>query len=253
MNKVILEITQPGVILNHEIDEGKNYEINSIVRHLIDSFYEAHTSLHLFEDEYKNSSYMREYLRSKFALNIELNDNLEKEIGQEMDDPSFQKEVRLKRIMWKNGFQPLTLHENQILLFARMYMFSLDNFHKLLIKLNHPEYNPPSDLGKILDKFNAIFANLTQIRNSAHHLEDRIRRKKTHEKDINLKPIDQDFIIGTALVLNNLNDNKYGFTMADGSFGEVEVSMEKLIEVRSLLQEIIDLYEWSSVKIHLPQ
>jgi len=57
---------------------------------------------------------------------------------------------------------------------------------------------------------------------------------------------------GGVLMLGNLNGNKYGSTMEDGSFGEVEVSAQSLDLARSAIQTCIDAFTWKPPMHHVP-
>lgn len=86
-------------------------------------------------------------------------------------------------------------------------------------------------------------------------MEDRSRGLGRNQKQpLKLKPIKNNMIYseGGALVLNSLNGNNYGNTMADGHYGEVEVSIESLIFIRDCIQEIINSLKWKGPKGHYP-
>jgi hypothetical protein len=57
---------------------------------------------------------------------------------------------------------------------------------------------------------------------------------------------------GGVLILNTLNGNRYGSTMEDGSFGEVEVSAQSLDLARSAIQTCIDAFTWRPPPHHVP-
>ncbi len=71
---------------------------------------------------------------------------------------------------------------------------------------------------------------------------------------IDLKPIDNTLVKapGGVLMLNCLNGSKYGSTMADGHYGEVDVSPESMERLQSVLIEVLNCFNWSGPKRHLP-
>jgi hypothetical protein len=106
------------------------------------------------------------------------------------------------------------------------------------------------------DNFYAHFQTLTYVRDSSHHLEDRIRGRRRGDIKIDLKPINiPGFMKSYAgvLALDNLNNNRYGSTMANGNYGEVEVSIDSLNKARDCIQETIDAFEWEGFKAYHPQ
>lgn len=85
-------------------------------------------------------------------------------------------------------------------------------------------------------------------------MEDRTRSLGKYGKPIDLKPIDNQLIKadGGALVLNCLNGTRYGNTMADGHYGEVDVSPQSMELLSSIFQEVLDSFQWKGQKSHLP-
>ncbi|MNG06642.1 hypothetical protein D3C84_898980 [compost metagenome] len=102
-------------------------------------------------------------------------------------------------------------------------------------------------------QFEDSFPSLTKIRNSVQHTEDRARgygksadvRKKVK---MDLKPIDNGFIKaegGGVLALSNLNGNRLGYTIDDGTYQEFEISQATLGRVAELFQHLINGFQWS--------
>ncbi|MGD6735326.1 hypothetical protein ACP5PY_02660 [Photobacterium leiognathi subsp. mandapamensis] len=53
-------------------------------------------------------------------------------------------------------------------------------------------------------------------------------------------------------MLNCLNGTKYGNTMADGHYGEVDVSPASMEALRSVFQRLLEAFPWKGPKVHLP-
>ena len=53
-------------------------------------------------------------------------------------------------------------------------------------------------------------------------------------------------------MLENLANNRFGTVMADGHYGEVEISPVVLGQVRDLFQGIINSFEWDGYVRHEP-
>ncbi|WP_419207036.1 hypothetical protein ACN08N_19845 [Photobacterium leiognathi subsp. mandapamensis] len=90
-------------------------------------------------------------------------------------------------------------------------------------------------------------------------MEDRSRglgagRRGQPPQPLELKPIDNGMVKSEngALMLNCLNGTKYGNTMADGHYGEVDVSPASMEALRSVFQRLLEAFPWKGPKVHLP-
>lgn len=113
----------------------------------------------------------------------------------------------------------------------------------------------PAEVGAQTDAFYDALPSLARVRDTAHHPEDRARGLDKKQKPLDLKPIDNKLISapgGGVLVLDSLNGNRYGCTMADGHYGEVEVSAESLGVVQNCLQSVLNAFTWSGPRRHTP-
>ncbi len=54
-------------------------------------------------------------------------------------------------------------------------------------------------------------------------------------------------------MLDNLNGSKFGTTMADGHYGEIDVTHETLEIIRDIVQEVIYSFQWEGAKEFLPR
>lgn len=57
---------------------------------------------------------------------------------------------------------------------------------------------------------------------------------------------------GGALILNSLNGNNFGATMADGHYGEVEVSQSSLGTIRDHIESLVGAFPWTGPEQHFP-
>lgn len=260
---IIFELTKPGNRIIQSDDTHNNFEFDSLIMHLIGTFYEANIALNLYLGEKENSQLYfqkeREYwdtdseLKSQIRNKIELKYPDNKKF-KNYDEIRYKVELEFKRSIWKRGRVPADLKHKLIFIHAKNFLFALDNFEKQFKKLLKDKLTPES-CNPLYDKLTEAFPKLTELRNSAHHQEDRIRGEK-YGKKIDLKPISNGLIHapqGGALVINSLNGNNYGSTLGDGTFGEVEVSIESMSKLQSILQEFINLLKWEGSKEHLPR
>ena len=164
--------------------------------------------------------------------------------------------MRFKREKWENGGIPREFEYNLPFLYARAFLYALDAFDKFLGVLAK-EQNVPSEVANLHAQMAEYFPNLRGVRNTAQHLEDRARGLGAgrNPQPLELKPIINSFInapSGGVLVLNNLNGSKYGSTMSDGHYGEIDVSPESMQRLQAVLQELLLLFKWRGPKQHAP-
>ena len=81
---------------------------------------------------------------------------------------------------------------------------------------------------ELSEEFSLLFPDVRGVRNTAQHLEDRSRGLGAGRspRPLVLQPV-ENFLVnapGGALVLDALIGNRFGCTMADGHYGEVEIS-----------------------------
>lgn len=140
---------------------------------------------------------------------------------------------------------PQTLHSSvsrKPYAHAYSFLYALDTIQMVLDILSERMNAPSQLLGLKLDLEKA-FPKLRDIRNSAHHMEDRIRGLKTGNRPIALQ---EDSAGNKSLILNSLNitGRKYGTTLADGTFGELEITVDKMAEIQRICQAIFNSYTY---------
>lgn len=149
----------------------------------------------------------------------------------------------VERKAWREGRLPGSYQERIIYLHAHSYLYALDSFEKLLQVLI--EYFRGAE--KHHREFKAVFPDLTWVRNSAHHVENRSRGLDNKGKWMVLKPMKGPLVHagGGVLILSCLLGNRLQYTMQDGALGEVEVSERQLSEVVRIFQELLDGLPWA--------
>lgn len=258
----VFEIITPGTWLDHD-DRDWAWQIEGQLRSLQSQFFEANAALNLFasaqsirpafacRELWERDSQRRSEIRR--AVELECGDCMSHENWEEIN---FESEVRFKREKWSNGGIPREFEHNLPFLYARAFIFALDAFDKFLGVLAK-EPNVPPDVVKLHARMANDFPTLRGVRNTAHHLEDRARGLGggRNPQPLDLKPIANNFIDapgGGVLVLNSLNGSKYGSTMSDGHYGEVDVSPESMQRLQEVLQELLFLFKWRGPKQHAP-
>jgi len=255
----IYEIIKPGTWLDGE-DRDWAWNIEGLLRSLESQFFEANLALNMFLNTIsRDRSNMS---GEQWEADSNRKAEIKKDIESKFDDPysnwdeiHFQTEVAFKREQWQAGRIPREFEHNQAFMHARAFLYALDSFDKFLNILKKTE-NVPAKIEEIHKEFGDSFPDLRGVRNSSQHMEDRSRGLGggRNPKPLELKPIDNQLVkadVG-ALVLNSLNGTKYGNTMADGHYGEVDVSPQSMEVLSSIFQETLDSFQWKGQKSHLP-
>ena len=158
-------------------------------------------------------------------------------------------------MQWSEGRVPREFEHNLPFIYARAFLYALDAFDKFLGVLSR-EVNVPTQLRTFHSQVAEAFPDLRRVRNTAQHLEDRARGLGAgrNPQPLELKPVNNALIAAPsgALVLNCLNGSKYGSTMADGHYGEVDVSPESMAQLQKILQSVLQSFTWRGPMQHAP-
>ncbi|HDU8572129.1 TPA: hypothetical protein RG687_001921 [Vibrio parahaemolyticus] len=257
----IFEIIKPGTWLVSD-DRDWSWEVEGLLRNIESQFYEANLTLNMFLDSF----YSERDLPSseQWQIDAERRSEIRKEIEVQYansyehsvwDEIHLETEIRFKREKWQSGKLPREFAHNQSLIYARAFLYALDSFDKFLKVLkNYPQ--APLVIKELHDELGEKFPDLRGVRNTAQHMEDRTRGLGAgrNPKPLDLKPIDNQLVKSEAgaLLLNCLNGTKYGSTMADGHYGEVDVSPESMEKLHSIFVRLIEAFEWKGPKVHFP-
>jgi hypothetical protein len=150
------------------------------------------------------------------------------------------------RRAWQSGRWPSTYRKKLSVLHARSFLYALDGTSKALGVLGKQSWVPVG-ISVAQAEWTAAFPHLHEVRNSSHHHEDRVRNIKTGDRQIDLKPVENDFISapgGGVMILDTLIGDRYGSTMADGHYGEVEVNEISLCNAADIHQRVLNAFKW---------
>lgn len=259
----ILDFIVPGTWLDYE-DNDWVWNIRTQIDSLRRYFFGATALLNLFVEEQQRHSYSLSFdsIESKMQHNYARRKQLELEKGydifslsrEELQRLDVEIGVQLAREAWAEGDAPREIKYDLASLYAREFIYTLDHFNQFLKVLEESPLVPPG-VANARKKFLRNFPSLRQIRNSAHHPEDRSRNIGSDGKKMTLQPIVNDAIHapgGGVLVLGLLNNSKYGATLGDGSFAEIDVSLESLEKMKEALVEVIESFKWKGAPSHAP-
>lgn len=256
----IFELLIPGTWLSHE-DRDWSWRMQNQLHTLTSQFFEANLALNLFvgATRAKPSFASRETWEQDAQRRYEIRSTVESELGglgiAEWEAVHLESERRFKRKKWSNGGVPREFEHNVPLLYARAFLYALDAFDKILGVLAH-EPGVPSQVAEWHAQLEVHFPHLRGVRNTVQHIEDRGRGLGAgrNPKPLDLKPINNNLIKapGGALVINSLNGSRYGSTMADGHYGEVDISPQSMEHLQRILVGVLELFQWHGPKEHLP-
>lgn len=263
---VIFEIVTPGMRLDYE-DQNRSYQILVQLIRLKSQFFQANLALNLFisaqsvapvprnkEEEWFSDIDRRSAIRGEL-----IQEDKEFWMTQHEDDIRFEIDVRLKREKWKNGKTPREFEFKLSLMHARAFLYELDTFDKLLGELGK-EKDVPEQVARFHKQFIETFPQLRGVRNTAQHIEARSRGlgasfRGRPPEPLDLKPVSNRIVdapAGNVLMLNCLSGSKYGSTMADGNYGEVDVSVESMQLLQQILEGVLQSFKWTGLKQHEP-
>lgn len=155
-------------------------------------------------------------------------------------------DLAVKHRAWQAGEWPSTYRRTLPFLYAKSFLYALDSMGSAMLSLAD-ELATPGTLVSINADWTGQFPTLRHVRNTSHHQDDRVRGRAQGGKPLPLHPVDNGMISapgGGALILNSLNGNRYGCTMADGHYGEVDVNAVSLFAARDLAQAALNALSW---------
>lgn len=158
---------------------------------------------------------------------------------------------RYARGMWADGRLPEQLMDRAQFIHAKSFIYAADTIGKLLSVLGrHPKV--PAAIENASARFYDSLPTLKGLRDSAHHIEDRVRGKH-RDKDLELKPVEEGG--GAALIIDMLTivSGEFGTTMADGSYGKIAVTRDTLMTIRDQVQAVLDAFDWTGAPTYFPR
>jgi hypothetical protein len=260
----VAELTYPGVWIDLP-NQQHAHALYSLLLVIEQTLTEASVSLNLFEAASGQSTVSP--TREEWARNAERRRELVAKYERDQvtghtgfPDSShyaeiqYQADVEAKREDWLAGRPPRSYQHALPFLHAKAFLSAVDSVGKLFGALSVVD-GSPAGVAVLRESFNESFPTLREVRNSAQHVEDRIRGLGRGGQPLKLKPAQNPMVsapAGGVLIVDSLNGNKFGGTLANGEHGEIEVSVASLERVRDLVQALIDAFPWKGPKRHYP-
>ena len=163
-----------------------------------------------------------------------------------LDDIRETADLQARQQEWAAGILPDSYERQLLSIHAHTVAYALDDIDKKLGVLAGMS-GVPGEVSAARDKYLAALPYLRQVRDSAHHTEDRARGLGSFDRPITLQPISNTFINapgGSAIVLNFLNGNKLGYTSADGNLRELEITANSVAAAQVAIQGTLNAFSW---------
>lgn len=261
----VFELTYPGTWLELP-DKDQARKLTTLLFMAESHFVDAVVAFNLFAGERARAGelFSREEWERDSERRRQLMGQVERVLGSGLPlaalnmelyrDVSDRVDIEVKRERWSSGSAPRAYRMRPAFLHARSFVYALDHLGRMLTVISE-EAGAPLTVGAEVAALYSAFPTLVGVRDTAHHMEDRGRGLDKWGDPLVLQPAQNAMVSapnGGALILDCLSDNRYGCTMADGHFGEVEVSEKSLRVAQRCLQGVLDGFGWSGPRRHTP-
>ena len=249
----IVELTFPGQQLQSSDKEWAT-KMERLLNYLADNLVEAAIALFEYENDkqHPKSKHPTDRNEEEWTQDREMIANFTRNIlagrdersltRDEADDIRERARMGLYRTRWASGsLLPRDYTMRYGFIYAKMYIFALDNIGKLLNVLER-EPGAPSSIVGISDAYYHDLAPLKDVRDSAHHMEDRARGLGKNQKPVDRSP--NDSLFGNGMALNNMVGNLYSTLLSNGRSGEVEIGTYNLSLATATVQAVIKSFDW---------
>lgn len=132
-----------------------------------------------------------------------------------------------------SGGDPLSGDFRLRRLYAKSFVYALDATSQFIGVLKSDKQLPVTARAQC-ERFLSEFGMLRDLRNSLHHIEDRLRGFGRDGKNIPT----------SLLVLSSFRDNNFGATSARGGYVEIEVSDSILLRAFAIVEDLIWCFDW---------
>jgi len=256
----VFEIVQPGAFLVCS-DEGYRQKADSLLGFMRQQFFDANEAVNMFvafeaERDPKSLYAEMEERRPRLPPMDQPPDREPAIAVEDLIAHSLDAMKQRKHERWARGDVPLELRLAKQRICAQGFLYSVHMFFQLLQKLNRSGYEL-AELRALEDRWKAMFPNLTGLRDSTQHADERVlgrHRSSWGKGEIELQPVENDAVSapGGFLGVANLMGNRYQATTAHGLLAEVEVSFESLRKLQEFFHAVLSTFSWTGPEVHFP-
>jgi hypothetical protein len=238
----IFELNYPGTWLELKNDELK-FEIEGMLRSLEGVITEAAISLSMFEACQRQRNDPREEWDRDAELRQQIDEEVRAEVGgdyyQDFEKYRLISEKRLRAKKAELGILPRSYLHKIPFIHAHTFVYAVDSFGKYLDELKAYE-DIPDEVTQCVDEFNRLLPSVRKIRNSALHIEDRSRGYGPPWEKKQGKKMELQGFLG----ISNLEGNLLCYTIDDGSYQKVEISVGVLNILVQLANYLLASFQW---------
>jgi hypothetical protein len=266
----VAELTYPGTAVKYPNDLPFDYSRSKNIDLVLSSFESALSevaiALTFFEQtfhfvrprQFNEPDYTKIWNERRMQISQEMYENNRKlPKWEHFSEIDYKVDIQIRHAQWESGRMPASYEHRLPFMYAKTFVYALESIKKLfdglLLELKNPIEEPDilRTIQTVRRDFGNAFPNLVGVRDSNAHHDERIRRV-AKGKPIDIKADSNSPINISALMSETLNGNRFGATMSDGYYGEVEVSGQSLMIARDFIQAAINAFEWIGGKKHVP-
>jgi hypothetical protein len=250
----VFELRYPGTwIENVQYEQNVQILLSHLESQLADAsiglalFTEALSAMPLRASE-RMPGPMRRQARSRViaeAMERQLANNLDPaERFKATDAIRDAADLQVRREEWAAGRLPDSYERRFPFIYAHAVVYALDAIGKTLKGLT--SMGLPTGVTDAWNAYKSALPRLVDVRDSAHHIEDRARGLDRRGNPLVLHPVNNGMVSAPngALILSQLSGNMLGYTASDGHFREVEISTASVAAAQSAIQQVLDALTW---------
>jgi len=238
----IAEIVYPGTWLDIE-DREVAFEVEGMLRHLVDLVSEAAVTLTMFEQSHSVRQDPKAEWERDATIRQEIDEQLRSEVGdlhfRDFDKYHLELDRRVKKRKAELGIAPRSYLHKIPFIHAHSFVYAVDSFGKFLEELCSYDV-ARKVVSDCRDEFNARLPSVRKIRNSALHMEDRSRRYASSQDKKQRKRMEVNGFLG----LSNLEGTNLCYTIDDGSYQRISISVETLTVLVEVANKVLAAFPW---------
>ena len=162
-----------------------------------------------------------------------------------------QAEREVLHAKWHKGAIPQDYIKRGPFLHARSFVSSVAQIERVLRELKCLSLgDADAEIAAAHTEMTAAIPGLKKVRDSSEHAATRVQGKRKYDKRLDLQPVDNNMIHaphGNVLIVESLHGNRFGGTIEDGSYADVEVSDATLEAARAAIQRALDALPWRDI------
>lgn len=264
----IYEIIKLGTWIKSD-DEIFQKNATILINLVLSNFHDANIALNefnklqkeLFDVSKRGLAPMKAYYRKKDELRYEITqEKTQFNAHEQLETIDLEVTKRLNRMAWERGQLPSNFPNSKLRIFARAFVYAIDGIQKSIEKIAilHPEI---AGLVEIKSEFNQTLGSNKDIRDSAHHQEDRARfigksqGRGKEGKPFKPKTLPFDLSSGEGGVFTTgvLINNSFTYTNHKGDNVGIDISHDTMNKLCDIIHKTFNCFEWVGSPVYYPE